>query len=199
MIGNIFGLLLQPKKQWAKIAEKDNFSLFSAVFYVVILALLPTAAWYYGTTQIGWVVGDGETIKMTADSAAVIVTLFYCTMIASVGAIGFMIHWMSQTYGADSSVAKGVAIAGFSATPLFISGAVGFIPIFWLALLIGVSAVCYAVYLLYLGIPTVMGIPEERGFLFSSAVVAFCLVILMVIMGGTVILWDMGAAPSFVD
>jgi hypothetical protein len=199
MIGNIFGLLLQPKTQWAKIAEKDNFSLFSSIIYVVILALLPTAAWYYGTTKIGWVVGDGESIKMTADSAAVIVILFYCTMIASVCAIGYMVHWMSETYGANSSVAKGIAIAGFAATPLFISGAVGFLPIFWVALLIGVSAVCYAVYLLYLGIPIVMAIPEERGFLFSSAVVAFCLVILMVIMGGTVILWDMGAAPSFVD
>ena len=106
---------------------------------------------------------------------------------------------MSKTYGANSSLGKGIAIASFAATPLFIAGAIGFMPIFWVALTIGVSAVSYAVYLLYLGIPLVMDIPEERGFLFSSAVVAFCMVILIVIMCGSVIMWDMGAAPVFVD
>ncbi len=199
MIANMLGLIFRPKTQWEAIAEKDQFSLVPAVLYTVILASIPTYAWYYGTTKIGWSVGDGDTIRMTADSAAVIVSLFYFTMVASVCVIGYMIHWMSKTYGTDSSTAKGIAIAGFSATPLFIAGAIGFVPVFWAALLIGVSAVSYAVYLLYLGIPIVMGIPQERGFLFSSAVIAFCLVILMGIMGGTVIMWDMGAAPSFTD
>ncbi len=199
MIGNIIGLLIRPKTQWQRIAEKDNFGLFSAVLYTAVFACIPAAAWYYGTTKIGWTVGDGDIVRMTADSAAVIIMLFYFTMIASVLAIGYMIHWMSETYGADSSVAKGVTIAGMSAMPLFFAGAVGFVPVFWVALLIGVSAVGYAIYILYLGIPIVMRIPEERGFLFSSAVIAFCMVILMIIMGATVILWDMGAAPSFTD
>jgi hypothetical protein len=52
---------------------------------------------------------------------------------------------------------------------------------------------------LYLGIPIVMQIPKERGFLFSSAVLAVCLVIIIVIMVGSVILWDFGAAPRFTD
>lgn len=199
MIANMLGLLFRPKTQWQRIAEKDQFSFFSAFLYTAILAAIPAYAWFYGTTKIGWSVGDGDTIRMTADSAAVIVGLFYFTMVASVCVIGYMIHWMSHTYGTDSSTVKGIAVAGFSATPLFIAGAIGFVPVFWVALLIGVSAVSYAVYLLYLGIPVVMGIPQERGFLFSSAVIAFCLVILMAIMGGTVIMWDMGAAPGFTD
>lgn len=199
MIGNAFGLLFQPKSQWHAIADKGQFPLFSAVVYVAVLAVIPAIAWHYGVTVIGWSVGDGERIRMTGESATVIILLFYLTMIVAVCAIGFMIHWMSKTYGTDSSTAKGIAIAGYAATPLFLAGAIGFIPVFWAALLIGVSAVCYAVYLLYIGIPIVMNIPEERGFLFSSAVIAICLVFLIVIMGGSVILWDMGAAPSFTD
>lgn len=199
MIGNALGLLFKPKTQWQAIADKDSFTLFPSVLYTVILAVIPAVAWLYGVTKIGWAVGDGDRVRMTWDSATVIIILFYLAMVVSVCAIGFMIHWMSKTYGTDSSTAKGIAIAGFAATPLFIAGAVGFLPVFWLALLIGVSAVSYAVYLLYLGIPIVMKIPEERGFLFSSAVIAICLVILIVIMTGSVILWDMGAAPSFTD
>ncbi|MFT7130666.1 MAG: hypothetical protein ACI89U_002792, partial [Gammaproteobacteria bacterium] len=87
----------------------------------------------------------------------------------------------------------------FTATPLFIVGAIGFIPVLWVSLVLGVVAACYAVYLLYIGIPIVMGIPKERGFLYASAVIAFCLVLITVIMGGSVIAWDMGAAPSFTD
>ena len=66
-------------------------------------------------------------------------------------------------------------------------------------MLVGVTAVGWAVYLLYLGIPIVMDIPEERGFLFSSAVIAICLVMMICIMVGSVILWDFGAAPAFTD
>jgi Yip1 domain len=199
MIGNIVGLLFRPKTQWQKIADKGSFSLFPAFMYTAILALLPAVAWFYGTTIIGWSVADGDIIRLTSDSATILIALFYLTMVGSICAIGFMIHWMSETYGSDSSVAKGIAIAGFSATPLFIAGAIGFMPLFWLALVLSLVAVCYTVYLLYLGIPAVMDIPEERGFLFASAVVAFCMVLLIVIMGGSVILWDMGAAPSFTD
>lgn len=199
MIGNALGLLIRPKNQWQAISSRGDFALLSAVLYTALLAVIPAIAWFYGVTEIGWTVGDGERIRMTKDSASAIIGLFYLTMIVAVCAIGYMIHWMSKTYGTDSSTAKGIAVAGFSATPLFIAGAIGFIPVFWVALLIGVSAVSYAVYLLYVGIPIVMRIPEERGFLFSSAVIAICLVFLIVIMTGSVILWDMGFAPTFTD
>ena len=199
MIANTFGLLFRPKTQWQSIADKGGISLTSSVLYVVIFSALPAVAWFYGTTNVGWSVGDGDIIKMTKDSAGIIITLFYLTMIASVCLIGYSIYWMSDTYGAVTSIAKGIAVAGYAATPMFIAGAIGFTPIFWLDFIIGVSAVCFSVYLLYTGIPIIMGIPEERGFLFSSAVIAICLVILIVIMTGSVIAWDMGAAPSFTD
>lgn len=199
MIANIFGLIFSPKQRWQSIADRRQFSLASALIYILILAILPCASFYYGTTEIGWTVGDGEPIRLTKASAQKMLVLFYLTMIVSICIIGYMIHWMADTYGAESTVATGIAIAGFAATPLFIAGAVGITPIFWLSLLISIVAVCDAVYLLYLGIPIVFKIPEERGFLFASAVVAVCLVILMVIMGGSVILWDMGAAPDFTD
>lgn len=199
MINNVLGLMISPRKQWQQIAAEATSSMTAAMLYILVLAAIPAVAWYYGTTQVGWTVGDGESIRLTEDSGRILIGLFYLTMVASLCFIGYMIHWMSQTYGADSSVTKGIVIAGYTATPLFIAGAVGFLPVFWLALTIALVAIGYAVYLLYLGIPIIMRIPEERGFLFASAVIAVCMVILMTIMGGSVILWEMGAAPSFTD
>ena len=199
MFDHAIGLLVQPSKQWRKVAELPQATMITMILYPCIMALLPAVAWYFGTTEIGWTVGDGDAIKLTKDSALAIIILFYLSMIGAVAIIGYFIHWMAHTYGADSSLAKGIVIVGFTATPLFLAGLTGFYPVLWLDLLLGVVAVCWSVYLLYLGIPLVMDIPEERGFLFSSAVIAICLVMLICIMVGSVILWDFGAAPAFTD
>ncbi|MEP0202122.1 MAG: Yip1 family protein [Halioglobus sp.] len=200
MIQHTIGLLVKPNEQWRAVADLPEKSLNTLVLYPCILAILPAVAWYYGTSRVGWTVGDSEdAIKLTVASARQISILFYLAMIACVAVIGYFIHWMSDTYGANSTFAKGVVIAGLTATPLFIAGLVGFHPLLWLDLLIGVAAASWAVYLLYLGIPIVMGIPEERGFLFSSAVMAIAMVILICLMVGSVLLWDFGAAPAFTD
>ncbi len=200
MINYTFGLLVKPSSQWQVIACLPDRALSVLLLYPCILAALPAAAWYYGTSQVGWTVGSGgDVIKLTIESARTIGFLFYFGMIACIAVIGYFIHWMSQTYGAQSTITKGIVIAGMTATPLFITGVVGVYPLLWLDMLIGMIAVSWAVYLLYLGIPIVMDIPEERGFLFSSAILAISLVILICLMVGSVILWDFGAAPQFTD
>ena len=201
MIQHTIGLLLQPKEHWQKIASLPESSQNTLVLYPFIFAILPAIAWYWGTSRVGWTVGSyNEVICMTSESALQINILFYCVMVAAVAIIGYFIHWMSDTYGADNStIAKGVMIAGLTATPLFVTGLVGFYPILWIDLLIGVVAVSWAVYLMYLGIPVVMNIPQERGFLFSSAILAIALVILVSIMVVSILAWDLGAAPAFTD
>ncbi len=200
MIQHTVGLLVRPSTQWRTVAGLPEPSLRTLLLYPCFLAILPAVAWFYGTTEVGWSVGDhGEPIKLTRESARQICILFYLTMLACIAIIGYFIHWMAHTYGAESSITKGIVIAGLTATPLFIAGLVGVYPLLWLDMLIGVVAVSWAVYLMYLGIPIVMDIPEERGFLFSSAVMAIALVILICLMAGSVILWDFGAAPAFTD
>ena len=61
------------------------------------------------------------------------------------------------------------------------------------------DAAAYAVYLLYIGVPIVMRIPEERGFLSASAMVAVGLVGCAALLAATVILWEMSAMPVFTD
>lgn len=199
MLATPFLILFSPRRAWNETAAHPPQSPVAALLYPIIFALLPAIAWYIGTTQVGWKVGEGDPVRMTADSARIIAILFYATMVISIAAIGYMIHWMSLTYGAQSTIAKGTIIAGLTAMPLFIAGAVGFHPALMLDLIVGVIALCYAVYLLYIGIPIVMKIPQERGFLFSSAVVGVCMVIFMAIMGASVILWDTIAPPIFHD
>jgi len=63
----------------------------------------------------------------------------------------------------------------------------------------GLPALAYTVKLLYTGLPIMMEIDENRGFLFSSSVLAVGMVSLIVMMVAMAILWFNGFAPQFVD
>ena len=200
MIANPFGFLFFPDKQWQRAADLRNEQFFRYLLYPVLFALIPSAAWYYGTAITGWQVGSAEGVtRLTSESALKLIAAFYLTMLMSIGVIGYSIRWMAETYGVKASVSKGIAVSAFAATPMFIVGAVGVYPILWLDLLLGIFSLCWSVYLLYTGIPIVMHMPNERGFLYTSAIIAVCCVILMCIMGGSVILWDFGFMPVFTD
>lgn len=199
MIANPLGFLFSPIKQWQQVAALDTRRFGTYVLYPVLLALIPAVAWYYGTTISGWGVGGADIRRLTPESALKLIAAFYFTMLISVVAVGYAIAWMARTYGIETSVSKGIAISAFCATPMFILGVVGVYPVMWLDLSIGIFALCWSVYLLYQGIPIVMNISKEQGFLYASAIIAVCSVILMCIMGGSVILWDNGFMPVFTD
>lgn len=200
MLHHAFGMLFRPGTEWRRVAAMPENSLNTLLIYPCILAAIPAVAWYYGTSQVGWTVaGDSDAIRLTPESARQLTLLFYFAMLGCIASVGYFIHWMAGTYGAQAGLARGIVTAGLTVTPLFVFGIVGVYPLLWLDLLLGVVAVSWSVYLLYLGIPIMMGIPEERGFLFSSAVVAVGLVILVSLMVATVLLWDLGSGPAFID
>ncbi|MFI2812429.1 MULTISPECIES: Yip1 family protein [Microbulbifer] len=197
MLSYMFGMLVHPRQQWQQIGSLSEKGLRRHIPYAIVLALLPALAWFYGTTEIGWSVGGGEPVRVTSQSALSLVGAFYLAMVLGVIGVGYFIHWMAKTYGADTYPMKGMVIAGFTATPIFIAGLAGFYPVLWLDILIAMLAVAYAVYLLYTGLPIVLGLSEERGFLFASAVVTVSLVMAVVVMVGTVLFWSFVSAPVF--
>jgi len=199
MLLNPLAFLTSPTRQWQKVADAPADAFDVAALYPVICALIPAVAWYYGTAVVGWTVGSGDVVRLTSSSAFRIVCAFYLVMVCSILAIGYSIFWMSKTYGCETSFAKGIAISGFTATPLFIAGLLGFYPLLWLDLVLGTVAACWAVYLLYTGMPLVMKIPVEKGFLYSSAIMAVCLVLVICILVVTVLLWYFGFMPVFTD
>ena len=198
-MNHLIGIMFNPRAEWVKIREANDSAIGYFVKFVVIIGLLPPIAWYFGSTEVGWEIG-GRVVRLTQESAMQIMVAFYIAILLGTTFLGFMVHWMSETYEAHiSSVSKGIAIAAYTCTPLFICGVIGFYPLLWLDIIVGCAAAGYAVYLLYIGVPIVMEIPPERGFLFASAMVAVGLVMCAAMLGGTVILWEMGAMPVFSD
>jgi hypothetical protein len=191
-------ILVRPMQAWSDIGRSARSALGLLATHTAPWALVPALCWYYGVTHVGWQFGEEPVLKISADSAAKICILFYLAMLAGVAFLGYMVHWMAATYAASrSTFARGVAIATYTATPYFVAGLLGLHPSLWFDITIGVAVACHCLYLLYVGVPIVMEIPAERGFLFASAVVAIALVGVVAMMGGTALLWDFGAEPRY--
>ena len=79
------------------------------------------------------------------------------------------------------------------------AGIAALFPQLWFVVVVGLGALAYSVYLLYSGVPIMMNIPEEKGFIYASSVVTCGLVLLVSIMAGTVALWTMGFGPQYIS
>ena len=197
LLKHLPGLFFRPEHQWREI-RRSTVSVSSIYFTLILfLGAIAPVCGYIGTTMVGWSVGDGPVIKLTTASATKIAVVFYLAILIAVYAIGRMIHWMGDTYGFTRSLARCIALAAFAATPLMLVGAFLVMSNLWVIYLLGLPALIYSVYLLYTGVPIMLDVSKEKGFLLSSAVLAVGLVALVGLLAATVILWGMGIEPSF--
>ena len=199
MIHHVWGLFTHPDREWKQIRGEEETIRHMYFTHTLILAAIPAISAYIGTTQVGWVIGDRAPVMLTQGSALWMTFMSYISMLAGVAVMGSFIHWMARTYDASPTLAQCIAFATYTATPLFIGGLAALYPHLWLGMLVGTAAVCYTVYLLYVGLPTFMNIPPEEGFMFSSSVLAVGLVVLVAIMAFTVVLWGIGVGPEYTN
>ena len=198
-IQHIIGLFTDPAREWESIREQYKTSERPRVGHVFVLAAIPAISGYIGTTQVGWRIGVGDPIKITGDSAISIAVIYYLALLVGVYTIGWMIHLLGRAYEIEKPLSLSIALAAYTATPLFLIGIMQVYPVLWLNMLIGLPALAYTVYLLYSGLPIMMEIPAERGFLYSSAVLAVGLIALVALLAMTALLWGMGLQPVFTN
>ena len=197
VLKHIWGLFVNPKREWVSIRNDECTVGKCYALHVMLLAAIPAISGFIGTTQFGWQIGAGDPVKLTLESAGLISIMYYFAMLVGVYAIGWMIHWMGKTYDADVPLAQCVVLAAYTATPLFLIGIMELYPVLWLNMVVGIVALAYTVFLLYSGVPIMMDISEDRGFLFSSAVLAVGLVAFVGLLAVTALLWGMGLEPQF--
>ncbi len=196
-LSHVWGLFAHPAQEWEEI-RKERCSIGKCYCtHVLFLAAIPAISGFIGTTQIGWQIGNSEVVKLTTDSALVIAILTYLTMLVAIFSIGWMVHWMGKTYGTEQPLPQGIALAAYSGTPLFLIGVMSLYPVLWLNMIVGLPALAYSVYLLYTGLPTMMQVNKEQGFLFASAIMSLGMVVLVAVLTVVVLLWGFGVGPVF--
>lgn len=193
MVNHVWGLLAHPNTEFRSIRSENESVSHLYTHHVLLMALIPVISAFIGTTQIGWLSGDGQAIRLDMLTAFYTAVAFYLLMLAGVAIMGKVIHWMARRYESRPSLHSCMVFAGYVATPMFLSGLVALYPVVWLCLFVGVIGLVYSGYLLYVGIPHFLNIDRSEGFIFSSSTLAIGVLLLELLLGLTVVLWGYGS------
>jgi len=201
LLNHAFGLFTHPDSEWTAIGKEHAPPKRLYVAYVLVLAAIAPICAYISTAHFGWTVGADRLIKLTEISALQMSVLTYLAMLVGVFALGYAINWMAKTYGANDEQipSKGIALAAYSCTPLFLAGFALLYPVPWFNAIVFMIAAGYGAWLMYDGIPIVMGIHKDRAVMYAGSLLTVALVILVLTRVGSVILWNYGFGPVFIQ
>lgn len=196
ILNHLWGLYAHPKEEWHTI-DKRHESFRYSLTHILLVAMIPSICAYYSAVHLGWSIGAGEPIRLTQQSALMLSVCMYFALIAGVFGLAWLARWMANTFGAAPTFTQTLELAAYTSTPLFMVGFAGLYPELWFVVCIGLIGLTYSVYLLYVGVPILMHIPEERGFIYASSVVTCGLVLLVCILAATAMMWSTGFGPAF--
>ncbi|ERK09648.1 putative membrane protein [Serratia fonticola AU-P3(3)] len=193
MVNHVWGLLTHPNVELKQIKSENESVSHLYTHHVLLMALIPVVSAFIGTTQLGWLSGQGQAIRLDMFTAFYTAVAFYLLMLAGVAIMGKVIHWMARRHESRPSLHLCMVFAGYVATPMFLSGLVALYPVVWLCLFVGIIGLAYSGYLLYLGIPHFLNIDRKEGFIFSSSTLAMGILLLELLLGLTVLMWGYGS------
>ena len=186
MLVKHFSHMLYEPKHSLEDADREPASLTDIILHTAILSLIPTVCGYIATVHIGWDLGAGAKFLLPADQGAMIAVAAFLAFNLGVYLIGYGIQWLATTFDVKPNYLHCLELALFTSLPLFLLGFVALYPVLYIDIIIGMLALAASVYLLYIGVPIFMHIPEDEGFVYSTWVVALGLVMIIVFLGFSV-------------
>ncbi|MCE1116732.1 MULTISPECIES: Yip1 family protein [Pseudomonas] len=191
-------LFTHPSDAWIDIrrAEEDHPQQYLP--RLLLLALIPALCLLVGTTTYGWSLAGEDRVRLSLVSAAQLAGLLYATTVGGVMLMGVMIRWMSRGFDVQPNLNQCIGFAAYCATPWFVAGVVGLLPMRWLALLALLAASAYASVLLYGGLQTFLRLRKEQAMLFATCVWGVGLLLLVTILVAMILFWFNGLMPEYV-
>lgn len=179
-------ILLKPTQEWDVIADEP--ATMSGLFtgYALPLALLPVAAAILmsglaGISAAGFATPGSDMASMGLTEVVGMAVIGYVISIILLFAMAMIINLVSPSFNETSSKVQATKLMVYASTPTWVAALVSWIP--FLGVLISFAALAYVVYLIYLGIRPVLGVPQEKVAGFTVVVVLIYIVLLMVISG----------------
>jgi hypothetical protein len=173
-------MVLTPKTEWP-IVEREPTSIGQLyVSYVAPLALLAAVLAFIHVTLIGVHLPFGGTIRQPF--AIGLMSLVMTLVGAFIGLliVGLVINVLAPTFDGVRDLRQAVKTAAYAFTPAWVGSLFGLLPVF--STLLQLAADCYAIYVLYLGLPVMMHGKQEKAAGYTATVVV-CTIVLGFVVG----------------
>jgi Yip1-like protein len=175
----VTNILTKPAGEWPVIAAESTEAAGLMRDYAAPLAAIPAVCRFIGMTVIGISVPLVGTIRtgMVRGAAGAIVSWVFA--LAGAWLAAMVIEKLAPTFQSRGSMVQALKLVVYSMTPVWVAGVLNLIPA--LAVL-GIIAALYAIYLFYLGLPVMMGTPEDKVVPYM-AVSALVIIVLSAVLG----------------
>lgn len=187
-------ILFTPDRVFHSVAAESPPA--SRVFFrfALWLGLLPPLFAYIGTVEFGWRLGV-EPVFLPHATVLAICAAYFAALLLGFLTSAVIARWMAVTYDASQSLGRCFALMAIVGAPLAVGSIVHLYPHAFLNVLVLVPVLIWCMFLLYRGLPVVLGTGPNRGMLMASALIAYLFVALVSLLGLTVALWGSGIGP----
>jgi hypothetical protein len=175
MLMRIVRVLIRPKQEWVQtIAEPGDAKTLLVPYVVGLAAILPVAQ-FIATAVIGEKVtflGRVSAYRTPPVASAVMAALLLAALVGVWIAFALLINLLAPSFQARQDPEAAFKLATYSLTPAWLAGGLavlstmhGVAGAVWFIGLVG--GVGYSWYLLYTGLPIVLGTPDDKAFAHS--------------------------------
>jgi hypothetical protein len=177
-------IIMQPKLEWPVIDAEP--STIGDIYrnYVVILAAIPALC-----TAIGlFLMGNGF-FHFSASFIIGQAILSYVLTLVGVYIFALILEALAPSFGGTKDRVKAFKLAAYSWTAAWVASVVLIIPL--LGILVLVAAI-YGFYILYLGVPVLMKVPEDKAVVYTIvAIVGMIIIYFLISIVTSRIMWAM--------
>jgi hypothetical protein len=177
IINRVKEIVLKPRETWEKISTEETSTAALMKNYLFVLAAVPAVASFLGR----WIVGIPVLFKMhryTFWESLITCLITYALTVACIWLLGKLISLIAPNFGSTRDDLKGLKVAVYSYTPFLAAGIFNLIPA--LNILVYIAGL-YGLYLLYIGLPIVMGTPKEKSLPYTIVVLVAIFLVYIII------------------
>lgn len=195
LIARVKGILLKPAAEWSVIDGETSSIADIYKSYILPLAAIGPVATLIHSLAFGQG-AFGITYRPSFMSAVSTAIIGYLATLVIVFLLALLIDFLAPKFEATPNRDKAFKVAAYSATAGWVAAIFNLIPGFGILTILGL----YSIYLLYVGLPILMKVPEDKSAVYTIVIVVCGVVagfILSAIMAPLMLLFS--GVPSMSD
>jgi hypothetical protein len=169
---------LNPKETWEIVKGEQMTIKELYTSYAAILALIPPIATFIGFSLVGVGMPLLGRWRQPVMNGLVHAIIYYVLTLVGVYVTAYVADRLAPSFNSKQDLTSAVKAVVYSYTPVWIVSVLNVIP--GLSVL-GMIAGLYSLYLLYLGLPTMMDTPPEKKVGYVVAVIVTSIVVMVLI------------------
>jgi hypothetical protein len=176
LVSRVKGIIVSPAAEWDQIDGEAATVKGLYTGYICIVAAIPAICGIIGGLLFGMAM-FGVAGPMFIVPGIIGGIIGYLGTLIGVWIFALIVDALAPSFDGTKNQIQAFKVAAYAFTPLWVAGVLAIIPFLgWLAMVVGGL---YALYVLYLGLPKLMRVPQDKA-------VGYTLVVVVV---GVIIQW----------